>query len=233
MERKRHHHGLAWPRLDPDDQVACHFCDALQAAPRLNEGDAALCGNCGEVLFQNRPRSLSRATGFSIAALIFMCLAHSFPFLTMEAAGNRTELSLLESARVLIDDGNTLLSFLSVFFTIIAPLILTGGLLYVAAPLSYGKTLPGSVTLTRLIQHSEPWSMLEVFLLGFIVSLLKLGHVADLHFGIGLWALVALVLCIAGAMGGIDRRELWDRLELAIHKQRKHPEPNIQPAPQE
>jgi len=75
--------------------------------------------------------------------------------------------------------------------------------------------------------------MLEVFLLGFLVSLLKLGHVADLHFGIGLWALVALVLCIAGTMGGIDRRELWDRLELAIHQQQKHPKANTQPAPQE
>jgi len=151
----------------------------------------------------------------------------------MEAAGNHTELSLLESARILIEDGNVILSFLSVFFTIIAPLILTGGLLYIAAPLSYGKALPGSIALTRLIQHSEPWSMLEVFLLGFLVSLLKLGHVADLHFGIGLWALVALVLCIAGTMGGIDRRELWDRLELAIHQQQKHPKANTQPAPQE
>jgi paraquat-inducible protein A len=149
----------------------------------------------------------------------------------MEAAGNRTELSLLESARILVKEGNVILSILSGFFTIVAPFILTAGLLYIAAPLSYGKALPGSLTLTRLIQHSEPWSMLEVFLLGFIVSLLKLGHVADIHFNIGLWALVALVLCIAGAMGGIDRRELWDRLELAIHNQRKCPEKETEAQP--
>ncbi|MFC7337250.1 paraquat-inducible protein A [Haloferula chungangensis] len=233
MQRKRHHPGLAWPRLDPNDRVACHLCDALQTAPSLPEGDAALCGNCGEVLFQNRPRSLSRATGFCTAALIFMCLVHSFPFLTMEAAGNHTELGLMQASRVLVKDGYLILSALTVFFTILAPIILTGGLLYLAAPLSYGKVLPGSIQLARLIQHSEPWSMLEVFLLGFLVSLLKLGHVAELHFGIGLWALVALVLCIAGAMGGIDRRELWDRLELAVHNKHEQEVPNSEAAQQE
>jgi len=220
---KQHHHGLAWPRIDPDEKVACHFCDAVQDAPRIEEGDAAYCGHCGELLYQNRPRSLSRATGFASAAIIFTILTHSFPFLSMKAAGSQTELSLIGSSIALADDGYPFLAFLSVIFTVIAPLILTGGLLYVCAPLQYGKALPGSLTLTRWIQRSEPWSMLEVFLLGFIVSLLKLGHLAEIHFHIGLWALVALVVCIAGAMAGIDRRELWDRLEIA--HQAKHPTP--------
>lgn len=213
--KRRHHHGLAWPRRDRHEQIACELCDAIQEAPRLLEGEIAHCGHCGEMLFQNRTRSLSRAIGFSAAALIFMALAHSFPFLTMEAAGNRTELGLVEAAQALLEDGDAPLAALSIGFTVVAPLLLVGGLLYIAAPLSVGKAWPGSVTLARWIQHSEPWSMLEVFLLGFIVSLLKLGHLADIEFHIGLWALVAVVLCIAGAIGGIDRRELWDRLELA------------------
>lgn len=216
---KRHHHGLAWPRLDPNEKVACHFCDAIQDAPRILEGEAAFCGHCGELLYQNRPRSLARATGYASAAIIFTILTHSFPFLSMKAAGEQTELTLIGSSIALANDGYQLLAILSVIFTVIAPLILTGGLLYVCAPLQYGKALPGALTLTRWIQRSEPWSMLEVFLLGFIVSLLKLGHVAEIHFHVGLWSLVALVICIAGAMAGIDRRELWDRLELAHHRQ--------------
>jgi len=71
------------------------------------------------------------------------------------------------------------------------------------------------------VQRAEPWAMLEVFLLGFIVSLLKLGHVAELHFGIGLWALIALVICMSAAIAGVDRRELWDRLELVQFKRKE------------
>lgn len=213
-----HHPGLPWPRRDRNERVACQFCDAVQPAPSLEEGEVAICGHCGETLYQNRPRSLSRCVGFSLAALFFLIIAHSFPFLTMEAAGNRTELGLWEATYALYADHAVLLSALTFFFTIVTPIVMSCGLLYVCAPLMSGKAMPGALIVTRWIQLSEPWSMLEVFLLGFIVSLLKLGHLAEIHFQTGLWALVAVVFCLAAAMAGIDRRELWDRLELALLK---------------
>ena len=170
------------------------------------------------MLYRNRPHSLAHATGFSLAALIFMGMAHAFPFLTMKSGSISTRLTLLESVNVFIKEGQYLLALGVAFFTIFAPLVLVGGLLYVAAPLRHGIALPGAFTVTRWFQLFEPWSMLEVFLLGLIVSLLKLGHLADLEFGTGLWALVGLVLCTAAAIGGIDRMELWDRLEVARHE---------------
>lgn len=197
-------------------RVACHFCDTLHEAPRLRDGDAAYCRGCGHMLYRNRPHSLARATGFSSAALIFMAVAHAFPFLTMESGGITTRLTLVESIRVFLREGNPLLAVAVAFFTIVAPLILTGGLLYVAAPLRHGVALPGAALVTRCQQLLEPWSMLEVFLLGLLVSLLKLGHLARIEYGVGLWALGGLVLCTSAAIAGIDRLELWDRLEIAL-----------------
>ncbi len=57
--------------------------------------------------------------------------------------------------------------------------------------------------------------MVEVFLLGVLVSLLKLAKVADVHFGVGFWAFGAVMVFMAAAVAGIDREELWDRLEVA------------------
>lgn len=57
--------------------------------------------------------------------------------------------------------------------------------------------------------------MIEVFLLGVLVSLLKLGKVADVQFGMGFWAFGLLMIAMAAAIAGIDRDELWDRLEVA------------------
>lgn len=166
------------------------------------------------MLYRNRPHSLARATSFSSAGLIFMVIAHIFPFLTMKSGSMITELTLGESVLVFWQDGNPLLAAALAFFTIFAPLALIGGLLYVAAPLRHGMALPGASEVTRWLQRLEPWSMLEVFLLGMLVSLLKLGHLADLTFGTGFWALAGLVFCTSAAMGGIDRMELWDRLEI-------------------
>lgn len=214
---KRHLPGLSWPRIDDSPlQVACHFCDTLQTAPRLPEGDAAHCCLCGEMLYQNRPRSLARATGFSSAALIFMVLVHLFPSVTVDAGSVRRDLTILEASAAMMREGYPLVAVAAVAFTLVAPLLLVGGLLYVAAPLRFGVALPGARTVTRLFQLSEPWSMIEVFFLSILVALLKLGAVGDIHLGIGMWALAGVVLCTAAAMSGIDRLELWDRLEIAL-----------------
>lgn len=195
-------------------QVACHFCDALQESPRLRGGDAAYCCGCGQRLYRNRRNSLARATSYSAAGLIFMLIVHSFPFLTMDSGSEKTRLSLAASVAVLWRDGAPLLAVAVAFFTMAAPAALLGGLLYVAAPLRQGTAWPGALTVARWFQRFEPWSMLEVFLLGLLVSLLKLGHLAHVTFDTGLWALAGVVLCTSAALGGIDRLELWDRLEI-------------------
>ena len=211
----RHHHWLSWPRLQPGPiPVACPLCDALQDSPRLREGQGAYCCECGELLFRNRPHSLSRTASFASAALIFMTVSHTFPVLTMRSGGLSQRLTLMEAARVLSQDGDMLLGAAVVLFTIIAPFGLMGALLYLTGPLLHGVALPGAIPMAKAFHRAEPWSMLEVFLLGLLVSLQKLGHLATLQYGVGLWALAGAVLCLAAAVGAIDRMELWDRLEI-------------------
>lgn len=215
----RHHPSLSWPQIREGElRVACHLCDALQESPRLREGDAAYCFHCGERLYRNRPHSLAHATSFSTAALVFMGMTYVFPFITMTTGSMSTRLTLIETVAVLARETNPLVAVCVFFFTILAPLLLMTGLLYVAAPLRHGIALPGAVAACRMYQRLEPWSMIEVFLLGLIVSLLKLGHLAHVDYGMGLWALGGVVLCTAAALGGIDRQELWDRLEIAQRK---------------
>ena len=187
-------------------------------ADPIPEGSRANCVVCGATLFQNRPASLARVTSFSLTALLLMVVVHTAPFVNMDAGGMRTELTLPGAAKALIDEGTTLVGIGVALFTIITPLILAGGLFYVCAPLMFGRMAPGAMFVTRWMSRSEPWNMIEVFLLGVLVSLLKLGKLADLHFGIGFWAFAGLMLCMAGAVAAIDKRELWDRLEVAQGK---------------
>lgn len=207
---------LPWPKPPGGPHyAACHYCDTLHKADPLPEGQAARCGCCGAVLYQNRPASLTRVTAFSTAALILMVVVNTFPFLTMDAAGLRTTLDLVSAARALIAQGSPLLGIALALFTIVTPLTLAGGLIYVCAPLMVGRIAPGAMLVAKWMYKMEPWNMIEVFLLGVLVSLLKLEKLADVHFGIGFWAFAAVMLCMAAAVSGIDRDELWDRLEVA------------------
>ena len=207
---------LPWPK--PPGGVrysACHFCDTLHESFPVAEGTAAHCSRCGAVLYQNRPASLVRATAFSLAALLLMVLVHVFPFLTMDAATVRRNLTLTGAATALVEEDLPVLGISIFLFTVVAPLMLAGGMIYVCGPLLIGRAGPGAGLVAKWMYRSEPWNMVEVFLLGVLVSLMKLAKVAEVHFGLGFWAFAGVMLCMAAAVAGIDREELWDRLEVA------------------
>lgn len=202
------------PRGGPH-RVVCHFCDTLHESVPVAEGTAARCVRCNAVLYQNRCASLVRATSFSLTALILMVIVHTFPFMSMDAGGMRTSLTPLRAAEALILDGSPIVGLAVAFFTMVTPLIMSAGMIYVCGPLMLGRVAPGGMQVAKWLTVTEPWNMIEVFLLGVLVSLMKLGKMADLHFGFGFWAFALLMVVMAAAVAGIDRNELWDRLEVA------------------
>jgi paraquat-inducible protein A len=138
-------------------------------------------------------------------------------FLSIPGHGRRIDpdLTLASASGALIREGSPFLGVILALFTVVTPLALAGGLLYVCLPLMFGRIAPGGFFVAKWMSKSEPWNMIEVFLLGVLVSLLKLNKVADVNFGFGFWAFAALMVSMAAAVAAIDRNELWDRLEVA------------------
>lgn len=210
------HHHYTWPRLpDVHHRVACHFCDTLHEVDLIEEGRAAHCQECGSVLYHNRASSLQRAVAYGVTALSLMVLLMWFPFISMSAQGNLSEVSVPGAVAGLWMGGGHLIAISVALFVLILPLLLLLSLLYLCIPLLFGQIWPGSESVMKIFQGFQDWVMVEVFFLGAIVSLLKLVKLADVELGIGFWSSAGLMICIAGAVGGIDRTELWDRIETA------------------
>ena len=100
-------------------------------------------------------------------------------------------------------------------FTLAAPALLIGALLYVLVPLLRERRLPWALHVCRIIHEARRWNMVEVFVLGVLVSLLKLGKLATLTLGSSFWAFVGLIVCLTAALAAIDHLELWEKLEAA------------------
>jgi paraquat-inducible protein A len=64
----------------------------------------------------------------------------------------------------------------------------------------------------RLLQHFNPWGMVEVFIIGVIVALVKLTHYGSLIPGIALWSLGALTLLLAAVASSFNIHDIWDRV---------------------
>ncbi len=158
---------------------------------------------------------MHRAAALVFAAAFFFILANAFPFLTLRADYRESDMLLAGAVSGLQADGFSALATMVAIFTLAAPSVLIATLLYVLLPLLRDRRLPWALHLCRAIHEARRWNMVEVFLLGVLVSLLKLGSVATLTLGTSFWAFAALIVCLAAALTAIDQAELWDKLEAA------------------
>jgi paraquat-inducible protein A len=97
--------------------------------------------------------------------------------------------------------------------TIVMPGLDIAAMLYLLLPLRLGLRPPGVVPVFRLLHAARPWGMVEVFILGVLVTLVKLAHLAHAIPGVALAALALLMFAIAAAAASFDGHEFWRRLE--------------------
>lgn len=197
------------------NHLACPDCDALFDAPEVNEGEEVLCTRCGAKLFHFRRNSVQRSAALTIAAAILFVVSNMFPFMTLRAGFRESAMLLSQSVSGLEEQGYPYLGSAVAIFTLIAPTLVIVGLIYLLLPLLARRRLPGAIPLCRWVYRARKWNMIEVFLLGALVSLLKLGKLATLTLGTSFWAFVGLIICLTAALNSMDYRELWTRLENA------------------
>jgi paraquat-inducible protein A len=200
--------------------IACRECDLLQREIMLPPGGQACCSRCGAVLYRNKPDSLDRTLAFTVGAAVLFILANVFPVVGLEAQGNRTSTTLFGTVRTLHDQGMTSVASLVFVTTILVPALNMGAMLYMLLPLRLGVVPKGLPAMFRLIQTVRPWGMVEVFMLGTLVALAKLSHIAAVRPGVALWSFGMLMFLVAAAASSFDARALWARAD-AIARQRR------------
>ncbi|MES2569653.1 MAG: paraquat-inducible protein A [Verrucomicrobiota bacterium] len=205
--------GLTAPSDPPQTTIACHDCDALFEMRELEEGESLVCPHCGAKLLSFRHNSVHRSAALAVSAASLFFVANFFPFIELKAGGQSTRIVLAQSVSELYEHGSPWLAAIVAVFILAAPAVTLGGMLYVLLPLLGERRLPGAAVVCRWVYGTDPWNMIEVFLLGVLVSLLKLTDIATVRLGISFWAFAGLIICLTASLAAIDRRELWERLE--------------------
>ena len=65
----------------------------------------------------------------------------------------------------------------------------------------------------RIIEDLRPWGMLDVFLVGTLVSIVKLIKMGNIDFGISFWAFVALIPLMAYSNMILEPHKVWEIIE--------------------
>ncbi|WP_409523437.1 paraquat-inducible protein A [Nitrincola sp. MINF-07-Sa-05] len=192
--------------------IACHECDLLLQRPIILDSQAARCPRCGSTLISARHNSIERSLALSSAGLILILPAVSYPLLTLELMGNAQSQTIFTSAMALFNDGLWFLALLVLLFAMIVPACKLLLLFWVSLALHLSIKLPGLPFAMRSYQHLDEWGMLEVYMLGTLVSIIKLSSMATLLPGVGLICLAGLIVVTTLSSSMLDRDLFWHQI---------------------
>lgn len=194
-------------------RIACHECDLLVGINEPAMHARANCPRCGHTLAVYVPEGLTKTLAFSIAAGLLLVFSNCFPFLSLEASGIVQVMTLPRTAYVLYLDGYWTIALLVMLPIIGIPALMVAAMMALPIQLNRGEPAGWLVPTARLLFFLNPWSMVEVFVIGVMVSLIKIGHMAHVVLGIAFWAYVAFALCFIAALTNLDRLHLWRQIE--------------------
>ena len=196
-----------------DTLIACHECDLIHRVKPLPKKGIANCTRCGSVLYRHKPNSLERTLALSLAGLVLFVVANWFPFLSLKMESQIHQTNLITGIKVLYSQGMQPLAILVLLTTILAPLAQLLGMLYVLLPLRHDRVPPKFAPVFRFMLSLETWSMMEVFMLGILVSVVKLAKMAQIVPGVAIFSFFALIVVLTAATVSLDPHEMWHRWE--------------------
>jgi paraquat-inducible protein A len=193
--------------------IICHECDLPQGLKSLPNGAMARCSRCGAKLRQAKRCGIERALALTIAGLVLFTLANAFPFLAFKMDAQVQQTTLWTGIKELYFQEMAWLAAAVLVTTVVAPFLQLMGLLYVLLPLKLGRLPWKPATVFRGLGFLKPWGMMEVFMLGILVSVVKLGEMGTIVPGIALYSFFALIFVLAASQAVLDPVAVWECLD--------------------
>ena len=198
---------------------ACPECDLVVVLPPLRPGEAAACPRCNRELTYRSKAPAERVLAYALAALTFLLLTLPFTFMQFTLGGIQQEIVLLDTATAFRSSEWPLLAVLIVATILVLPGMYLAALTYVYIGIARREIWSGSIWLARAISHIKPWLMTDVFLVGVLVSLVKLLSMASISLGLSFWAFCGYVIFMAKTVSNVDADWMW----FALQKEPKAP----------
>ena len=189
---------------------SCHGCGLpSRPAPGAHEGR---CPRCDEALEFRKPKSLERTLAYVVAAAVCYVPANLLPVLTTNTAGGSESDTIMQGVVLLWSPTGWPLSLIVLFASIMIPSAKILALLYLVFSVRRGSIKNNSqrVKMYRMVEIIGRWSMVDVFVDTFTVSLIQLQPLMSVEPGPGLLFFAAVVVLTMLAVESFDPRLIWD-----------------------
>jgi paraquat-inducible protein A len=193
--------------------AVCHVCSLLC---RLAE-EPGICPRCGAALHFRRPDSINRSWALLIAAYLLYLPANLLPVMETRSLFSTQQDTILSGVVFLWTSGSWVLATVVFIASIIVPLLklISLTLLLIAAQRRERRHPKQRTQLYRLLEWVGRWSMLDVYVVTLLVTLVQVQSFATMLPGLGVLAFGAVVVLSMLATMSFDPRLIWDNAQLA------------------
>jgi paraquat-inducible protein A len=202
-------------RLDGSESsppLACHACDQLVPARQGRAGEHRTCPRCGAPLHRRKPDALARTWALVIAAAILYIPANVLPVMRVTYFGSGEPDTIMSGIRELVEAEMYPVALLVFFASILVPMFKLTGLVWLLLSVQSGA-MGGARVRTqayRIIEGIGRWSMVDIFMIGILISLVNLGAIATIQPGLGALCFASVVILTMLASASFDPRLIWD-----------------------
>ncbi|MCG4454301.1 MULTISPECIES: paraquat-inducible protein A [unclassified Pseudomonas] len=198
--------------LPLEELIACHECDLLMRRPQLADGERAECPRCGYELYSQRTQVVRRSLALVLAALMLYIPANFLPIISLNLLGQTSEDTVWSGVVNLYQSDMQSVAVVVFLCSMAVPLLKLLCQLLVLLSIAWNIGRGYGLLFYRIYHHLRDWGMLEVYLMGILVAIVKLADIADLSLGIGLVCFVGLLLVQVWLEVTMTPHQIWQAL---------------------
>jgi len=149
----------------------------------------------------------------ALASFIALLIAISFPFVSFNLGGVGNRIELSQTATTLITFHQPVVAIAVIMTIVVLPAIYLVGVIWLQYGLLRAKPMPFSRDIARSLTHLTPWMMADVFIIGALVSLIKIAGMAQIELGISFWSFCIFAVLLLKTSQSLDADWMWFSLE--------------------
>ena len=193
-------------RPEHSHMVACHHCELVQA------GSNTLCQVCGHSLVIHKSQSLQRCWSLLVTAFIFYIPANMLPMMTTIQVGGTTEATITGGVVMLWEHGSYVIAAIIFIASLLVPLAKFAAIAGLCVSQQNRNMLSpaNKLFIYKYTEFVGRWSMVDVFVVGFLAALIQMGSLMSVHPGPAALAFAFMVVFTMLAANSIDPSIFWN-----------------------
>ena len=208
--------------IDINQVIACPDCDLLLEKIPVATGEKLCCPRCGDTLREPKTDSINRTLALALTGLLLFPFAIFMPIMTLNTMGLENSGNIFDEVIMTWDTGYRFIALIVALTTIIFPLIKLLLLFLISLSLKFKRYHNSLRLLMRSYIHLDEWGMLEVFMIGILVTIIKMHHMATIQYDVGLFCFIGLLAAALGSSLMMDKDEFWKLIENGERRNQRH-----------